>query len=81
MDWQVCAVGQTPVPPDDLILKKPVRIGEEKFDVTGDPGQLLTLRAKAIHTLYPDIDKLVVNVYSASGYNKGKDKLKSSFHL
>merc|ERR1719424_2153672 len=31
--------------------------------------------------IYPHIDKLRGIVYSASGHNKGKDMLKSSFHL
>jgi len=31
--------------------------------------------------VYPQLDYLEVLVYSASGYNKGKDMLKSSFHL
>jgi len=38
-------------------------------------------RAMAIHMIYPSLDHLEVMVYSASGYNKGKDMLKSSFHL
>merc|ERR1719343_895781 len=38
-------------------------------------------RAMAVHLIYPDLEFLEVLVYSASGYNKGKDLLKSSFHL
>eukprot|EP00413_Alexandrium_margalefii_P020405 CAMPEP_0204526754 /NCGR_PEP_ID=MMETSP0661-20131031/8609_1 /ASSEMBLY_ACC=CAM_ASM_000606 /TAXON_ID=109239 /ORGANISM="Alexandrium margalefi, Strain AMGDE01CS-322" /LENGTH=364 /DNA_ID=CAMNT_0051532613 /DNA_START=6 /DNA_END=1100 /DNA_ORIENTATION=- len=35
----------------------------------------------AVHMIYPQFDYLEALVYSASGYNKGKDMLKSSFHL
>eukprot|EP00403_Amphidinium_massartii_P046236 CAMPEP_0178464116 /NCGR_PEP_ID=MMETSP0689_2-20121128/50678_1 /TAXON_ID=160604 /ORGANISM="Amphidinium massartii, Strain CS-259" /LENGTH=1109 /DNA_ID=CAMNT_0020091011 /DNA_START=121 /DNA_END=3451 /DNA_ORIENTATION=+ len=72
---------ENPRPPDSLIMDFPQRIGQGKFDVKGNPGTLMVLRAQAIHMLYPDIERLRCNVYSASGYNKGKDKLKSSFHL
>ncbi|CAJ1333377.1 unnamed protein product, partial [Effrenium voratum] len=50
-------------------------------EVRGDPGQLMRERATVIKMLYPQIEELRCLVYSASGYNKGKDMLKSSFHL
>lgn len=78
-DWQgELGPGQKRVPPDDLIMKKPQRINGQ---VVGDPGELMIRRAHAIHMIYPHLDHLECLVYSASGYNKGKDLLKSSFHL
>eukprot|EP00439_Symbiodinium_sp_Y106_P027720 s2643_g3.t1 len=68
-------------PPDDLIMFKPTRYGPEPFDVHGDPGSMMKYRALAIHMLYPHIDELFCLVYSASGFNKGKELVKSSFHL
>ena len=38
-------------------------------------------RARAVHMLYPHLQRLECLVYSASGYNKGKEMWKSSFHL
>jgi len=38
-------------------------------------------RAEAVHMIYPHLDELECLVYSASGFNKGKEMLKSSFHL
>merc|ERR1719499_1287644 len=38
-------------------------------------------RAHAMHLVYPQLDYLEALVYSASGVNKGKGMLKSSFHL
>merc|ERR1719183_2566093 len=49
--------------------------------VDGDPGEFMRRRASVLHMLYPQFETLEVCVYSASGYNKGKDLLKSSFHL
>merc|ERR1712194_621261 len=49
--------------------------------VSGDPGEMMQKRALAIHMIYPQITELRGLVYSASGHNKGKDMLKSSFHL
>lgn len=68
-------------PPDHLIMNKPIRTGPNPDDVTGDPGELMKWRALAIHMVYPHIDELDALVYSASGVNKGKEMLKSSFHL
>merc|ERR1712151_959781 len=59
-------------------MKKPERIDGK---VQGTPGELMIRRAHAIHMIYPHLDHLECYVYSASGYNKGKDLLKSSFHL
>ncbi|CAE7548796.1 unnamed protein product [Symbiodinium pilosum] len=68
-------------PPDDLFVTMPIRHGPEPFDVGGDPGFVLKHRATAIHMMYPHIEELYCLVYSASGYNKGKEMVKSSFHL
>merc|ERR1719298_83580 len=73
-------------PPDTLIMNPPHREtikvnGRETEVVTGDPGELMRKRAECIHMVYPQIERLECLVYSASGYNKGKDMLKSSFHL
>ncbi|KAF4718383.1 hypothetical protein FOZ62_001532, partial [Perkinsus olseni] len=38
-------------------------------------------RVQALHLFFPDVSKLICHVYSASGYNKGKERWKSSFHL
>ncbi|KAF4664949.1 hypothetical protein FOL47_004863 [Perkinsus chesapeaki] len=38
-------------------------------------------RVQALHLFFPDLDKFKCHVYSASGYNKGKERWKSSFHL
>ncbi len=80
-EWKVDENGvqETPFPPDDLIMWKPKR--DENGKVYGDPGELMERRAYAIHMIYPQIEKLYCHVYSASGYNKGKAMLKSSFHL
>jgi len=66
-------------PPDELIMNMPQR--DEKGNVCGEPGEFMRRRAMAVHMIYPHLAHLEVNVYSASGYNKGKDMLKSSFHL
>jgi len=68
-------------PPDWLIMEKPKRHGDGLSDVTGDPGILMKMRAACIRMLFSQMDELRCLVYSASGYNKGKDKLKTSFHL
>jgi len=79
-DWQgPLPPGEAMRPPDDLIMHPPKKDAQGK--VFGDPGELMRMRAKAIHMVYPHLDYLEVLVYSASGYNKGKDMLKSSFHL
>ncbi|CAJ1453177.1 unnamed protein product, partial [Effrenium voratum] len=79
VDWKEPDPGQIrPDPPDELILQKPQRDGDEVF---GDPGLFLKYRAMAIHMIYPQIENLYCLVYSASGYNKGKEMMKSSFHL
>ena len=70
---------ERPDPPDHLIMEKPQV--DEEGNVFGDPGTLMKYRATAIHMIYPHIEDLYCLVYSASGYNKGKDMLKSSFHL
>lgn len=78
-DWQgPLAPGETGTPPDELLMSRPRR---EAGGVKGDPGELMKKRAEAIHVVYPDIKCLEVLVYSASGFNKGKEMLKSSFHL
>ena len=78
-DWQgKLDPKEKPRPPDELIMNRPQRINGQ---VTGDPGELMRKRAIAVHMIYPHINPLEVMVYSASGYNKGKDMLKSSFHL
>mmetsp|Transcript_113813 Transcript_113813/g.368282 ORF Transcript_113813/g.368282 Transcript_113813/m.368282 type:complete len:945 (-) Transcript_113813:117-2951(-) len=77
LDWQ--GPGSTPQPPDHLIIEKPKR-GLDGA-VCGDPGELLRERACAIHKLYPYFTHLEAIVYSASGFNKRKNMLKSSFHL
>ncbi|CAK9110545.1 unnamed protein product [Durusdinium trenchii] len=68
-----------PDPPDHLIMEKPRRDGNGCVD--GDPGELMKKRAACIHKLYSQFEELTCLVYSASGYNKGKEKLKTSFHL
>mmetsp|Transcript_129037 Transcript_129037/g.413425 ORF Transcript_129037/g.413425 Transcript_129037/m.413425 type:complete len:1143 (-) Transcript_129037:43-3471(-) len=78
-DWQgPLPDGQVPRPPDELIMDRPIRVNGK---VEGDPGELMKQRAIAIHMIYPHIETLEALVYSASGFNKGKDMLKSSFHL
>ncbi|CAE7421501.1 unnamed protein product, partial [Symbiodinium necroappetens] len=67
------ATGHSP-PPDEDIMYKP---GKNN----GDPGELIRWRAKAIHHLFPQLAQLRCLVYSASGYNRGKERLKTSFHL
>lgn len=67
----------TEEPPDDLLMWKP---GKDPAGL-GDPGYLMRKRAEAIHMIFPELEYLEVYVYSASGYNKGKEMLKSSFHL
>lgn len=80
-DWEgPLPPGEKPMPPDSLIMKPPVR-DPEKDVVYGDPGELMRRRASAVHMIYPHLESLEVIVYTASGYNKGKDMLKSSFHL
>jgi len=79
-DWQgELAPGEERRPPDNLIMNRPIRLPDGKVD--GDPGELMRLRGSAVHMIYPHIDQLEVLVYSASGHNKGKDMLKSTFHL
>jgi len=79
-DWQgELPEGEKPRPPDSLLIERPRK--DENGQVCGDPGELMRKRAMAIHMIYPHLDHLEVLVYSASGYNKGKDMLKSSFHL
>merc|ERR1711966_453056 len=78
-DWEPCAPGQKPRPPDEKIMYPPHRNAANQ--VEGDPGEFMRKRAMGIHKLYPDLEHLEVYVYSASGYNKGKELLKSSFHL
>eukprot|EP00927_Polykrikos_kofoidii_P006037 TRINITY_DN12434_c0_g1_i6.p1 TRINITY_DN12434_c0_g1~~TRINITY_DN12434_c0_g1_i6.p1 ORF type:complete len:1128 (-),score=179.92 TRINITY_DN12434_c0_g1_i6:307-3690(-) len=78
-DWMEWGENETPFPPDDLVMKKPNR--DQNGRVEGQPGELMNRRAMAIHMVYPGIDELEAYVYSASGYNKGKDLLKSSWHL
>jgi len=78
--WQgMLAPGQKAKPPDELIMAPPER--DAQRNVCGDPGPLMRKRAEAIHMIYPHLEFLEVLVYSASGYNKGKDMPKSSFHL
>merc|ERR1712226_255516 len=71
--------GEVPYPPDQLIMEKPQR--DEHGNVFGDPGELMRYRAHAIHLIYPQYDELNCYVYSASGFDKGKELLKASFHL
>jgi len=79
MDWQgQLPEGEKPRPPDDLIMDKPRKVNGK---VEGDPGDMMRRRAMAVHMVYPMLDHLEVIVYSASGLNKGKEMLKSSFHL
>jgi len=79
-DWRRPGVkGEKSPPPDDLIMRFPER--DSSGAVTGDPGELMHWRALAIHKIYPQLEYLEVLVYSASGFNKGKDMPKSSFHL
>eukprot|EP00930_Biecheleria_cincta_P042859 TRINITY_DN29496_c0_g1_i1.p1 TRINITY_DN29496_c0_g1~~TRINITY_DN29496_c0_g1_i1.p1 ORF type:complete len:1155 (-),score=186.59 TRINITY_DN29496_c0_g1_i1:430-3831(-) len=81
VNWAPTPPGkQRPDPPDDLIMFKPKR-DEKTGRVYGHPGHMMCRRAEAIHMIYPNLDFLEVHVYSASGYNKGKEMLKSSFHL
>eukprot|EP00435_Cladocopium_sp_Y103_P061195 s321_g22.t2 len=80
VDWKEPLPGQIrPDPPDELIMIKPLVDADGK--VYGDPGTMMKYRAQAIHMIYPHIEDLYCLVYSASGYNKGKELLKSSFHL
>mmetsp|Transcript_85870 Transcript_85870/g.243516 ORF Transcript_85870/g.243516 Transcript_85870/m.243516 type:complete len:1128 (-) Transcript_85870:541-3924(-) len=78
-DWIEVPPGEKPRPPDELIMERPKKDANGK--VYGEPGELMRHRARAVHMIYPHLDHLDVLVYSASGYNKGKDMLKSSFHL
>eukprot|EP00408_Alexandrium_pacificum_P066979 CAMPEP_0171169204 /NCGR_PEP_ID=MMETSP0790-20130122/8095_1 /TAXON_ID=2925 /ORGANISM="Alexandrium catenella, Strain OF101" /LENGTH=1128 /DNA_ID=CAMNT_0011634047 /DNA_START=66 /DNA_END=3452 /DNA_ORIENTATION=+ len=71
--------GENGTPPDSLLIQKPQT--DEKGSVFGDPGELMKHRAEAVHMVYPQFDHLDCLVYSASGYNKGKGMLKSSWHL
>ena len=81
VDWATAPPGrERPDPPDDLIIFKPKR-DEKTGRVHGHPGHMMCRRAEAIHMIYPNLDYLEVHVYSASGYNKRKEMLKSSFHL
>ena len=68
-----------PPPPDQLLMECPRRGQDGK--VFGHPGEFMCYRAKAIHIIFPHLDSLECYVYSASGYNKGRDMLKCSFHL
>jgi len=79
VDWKEWKLHEKPYPPDELIMSKPVR--NERGEVSGECGELMERRAIAIHKIFSGIDKLHCLVYSASGYNRGKDLLKSSFHL
>eukprot|EP00933_Yihiella_yeosuensis_P017521 TRINITY_DN14607_c0_g1_i1.p1 TRINITY_DN14607_c0_g1~~TRINITY_DN14607_c0_g1_i1.p1 ORF type:complete len:569 (-),score=96.13 TRINITY_DN14607_c0_g1_i1:112-1779(-) len=80
VNWMPTPEGkERPDPPDDLIMLRPYR--DDLGRVCGHPGELMDWRAKAVHMIYPHISELEVLVYSASGYNKGKALLKSSFHL
>lgn len=72
-DWD--GVKVNPKPPDELIMNLP------NDQVGGDPGEFMRRRAMAVHMIYPQLDHIEIYVYSASGYNKGKDLLKTSFHL
>lgn len=79
-DWDgPPAPGTNGVPPDVLLMQKPQR--DENGNVFGEPGEMMKKRAQCVHMIYPHFDHLEALVYSASGYNKGKDMLKSSFHL
>jgi len=87
-NYQEWAEGETPKPPDRLIMDPPKRVtkvdpvtGRQFETVEGDPGELMRKRAMAVHMVYPQLERLECLVYSASGYNKGKEMLKSSFHL
>ena len=46
-----------------------------------EPGELMCWRAMAIHHAFPQLMQLRCLVYSASGFNKGKKLMKSSYHL
>jgi len=61
------------LPPDYAILIPP--------EIDEFPGRFMTERAKCIHKIYPDFSSLEALVYQASGYNKSKELLKTSFHL
>jgi len=79
-DWDPSrSPGERSSPPDAIIMDFPQR--DRSDVVSGDPGELMRKRALAIHMIYPQLEYLEVLVYSASGFNKGKDMLKSSFHL
>eukprot|EP00929_Paragymnodinium_shiwhaense_P122236 TRINITY_DN9485_c0_g1_i3.p1 TRINITY_DN9485_c0_g1~~TRINITY_DN9485_c0_g1_i3.p1 ORF type:complete len:840 (-),score=180.95 TRINITY_DN9485_c0_g1_i3:1539-4058(-) len=78
-DWQEWTKDNPMRPPDEMIMFKPQR--DNNGEVFGWPGPLMDKRAMAIHRMYPQIKKLHAYVYSASGFNKGKGMLKSSFHL
>jgi len=79
-DWKELLPGQLRAdPPDELIMTKPQV--DACGNVFGDPGDMMKYRAQAIHMIYPQIQTLYCLVYSASGFNKGKELLKSSFHL
>mmetsp|Transcript_97764 Transcript_97764/g.187421 ORF Transcript_97764/g.187421 Transcript_97764/m.187421 type:complete len:1145 (-) Transcript_97764:47-3481(-) len=79
LHWREWSENETPHPPDELLMDKPRRNAQDQ--VEGDPGYLMRKRALAIHLIYPHLDSLECLVYSASGWNKGKGMLKSSFHL
>lgn len=66
---------------DRLLVIPPLEQKDAESGSYGDPGPFLQERALVIHDLYPHIQNLQVFVYSASGENKKKKKLKSSFHL
>ena len=88
MNYREWPLGETPTPPDDLIMDKPIRrtetnsvTGRSVDVVEGDPGEFMRKRASAIHLIYPHLESLECLVYTASGFNKGKEMLKSSFHV
>lgn len=65
-------------PPDHLVMEKPTIVDRA---ASGDPGPFMAKRAEIIHALYPHLEHLEVLVYSASGWNVGKERPKASFHL
>jgi len=61
------------LPPDYAILIPP--------EIDDFPGKFMVERAMCIHKIYPQFPYLEALVYQASGYNRGKELLKTSFHL
>lgn len=81
VDWQGrLPKDEKPSPPDALLMTRPTR-NPTTGEVEGDCGTLMRRRAQAVRMVYPNLEYLEVLVYSASGFNKGKGMLKSSFHL